>query len=53
MDYASVLESAIGKITILADDDFVYAITFSEQDIDELRENELTKIVAKQLEDYF
>ena len=53
MDYASVLESPIGTITILADDDFVYAITFSEQNIDELKENELTKIVAKQLEDYF
>lgn len=53
MDYASVLDSPIGKITILADDDFVYAITFSEQNIDKLRENELTKIVAKQLEDYF
>jgi len=53
MDYASVLESPIGKITILANDDFVYAITFSDQNVDELKENELTRIVAKQLEDYF
>ncbi|RZL61798.1 MAG: methylated-DNA--[protein]-cysteine S-methyltransferase, partial [Pedobacter sp.] len=53
MDYASVVKSPIGNITVLADDDFVYAVTFSEKDIDGLTENELTKNVVKQLEDYF
>ena len=43
----------IGKITILADDDFVYALTFSDENIDELAENELTREVAKQLDSYF
>ncbi|TCD08533.1 methylated-DNA--[protein]-cysteine S-methyltransferase [Pedobacter frigidisoli] len=51
--YASTLESPIGKITVLADDDSVYAVTFSEKDIDGLTENDLTKNVVKQLEDYF
>ncbi|MCZ4223597.1 methylated-DNA--[protein]-cysteine S-methyltransferase [Pedobacter rhodius] len=51
--YASIIESPVGKITILADDDFVYAVTFAEQDIDGLTENELTKNVSKQLQDYF
>lgn len=53
MNYASVIESPIGKITVFADDDFVIAVTFSDKDIDGLTENELTKNVAKQLEDYF
>jgi len=53
MNYASVIESPIGKITILADDDFVYAVTFAEKDIDGLLENDLTKNVVKQLKDYF
>ena len=53
MDYASVIETPIGKITILADDDFVYAVTFAEKEIVGLPENELTIMVASQLKDYF
>lgn len=53
MKYASIIESPIGRITILAEDDFVYAVTFSEENIDGLSENELTKTVVKQLENYF
>jgi len=53
MDYASVIESPIGKLTILADDDFVYAITFAEKDIADLAENELSRKVANQLIAYF
>jgi len=53
MDYLSVIESPIGKITILADDDFVYAITFAETDTDGISESELTKSVAEQLMGYF
>lgn len=53
MNYASIISSPIGRLTILADDDSIYAITFSETDIEGLTENELTKSVSKQLEDYF
>lgn len=53
MNYASVIESPVGKITILADEDFVHAVTFAEKDIVELPENELTIKVANQLKDYF
>lgn len=53
MNYASVFESPIGKITILADEDFVYAVTFSEKDITDLSENELTIKVSGQLKSYF
>jgi len=53
MDYASTIESPIGKITILADDEFVCAITFAEKNIDHLTENDLTKKVSEQLTAYF
>ncbi|MDN3588401.1 methylated-DNA--[protein]-cysteine S-methyltransferase [Pedobacter aquatilis] len=53
MNYASTIESPIGKITILADEDFIVEVTFSNKVSDELTESELTKRVASQLEDYF
>lgn len=53
MDYASVITSPVGTITILADDEFVHVVTFSEKDITELPENALTVKVAKQLNNYF
>jgi methylated-DNA-[protein]-cysteine S-methyltransferase len=53
MDYASVIESPVGKITILAEDEFVYAVTFAEKDIADMPENQLTIDVARQLQDYF
>ncbi|WP_029275367.1 methylated-DNA--[protein]-cysteine S-methyltransferase [Pedobacter borealis] len=53
MDYASVIASPVGAITILADDEFVHVITFAEKDITGLSENELTVKVANQLNDYF
>ncbi|MGA9648793.1 methylated-DNA--[protein]-cysteine S-methyltransferase [Pedobacter sp.] len=53
MDYASTIESPIGKLTILADDEFVCSITFAEKNIDHLTENVLTKKVSQQLNDYF
>ena len=53
MDYASVITSPVGNLTILADDDFVYAVTFAEKDITGLAENPLTTKVAQQLEAYF
>jgi methylated-DNA-[protein]-cysteine S-methyltransferase len=53
MNYASVIASPVGAITILADDEFVHVITFAEKDITGLSENALTTKVAKQLNDYF
>lgn len=53
MNYASVIASPVGTITILADDEFVHVITFAEKDITGLSENALTVKVAKQLNDYF
>jgi len=53
MDYASVIESPVGKITIFADDEFVYAITFAEKDTKGMAENQLTANVARQINDYF
>lgn len=53
MNYASVIASPVGTITILADDEFVHVITFAEKDITGLSENALTVKVANQLNDYF
>ncbi|SDG48414.1 methylated-DNA-[protein]-cysteine S-methyltransferase [Pedobacter terrae] len=53
MNYASVIETPIGKLIILADEDFVHAVTFEEKDIADLTENELTVKVANQLKEYF
>jgi len=51
--YASVIETPIGKITILAEDKFVHEITFAEKEIDGFEQNELTLKVAEQLKAYF
>ncbi|TCD29256.1 methylated-DNA--[protein]-cysteine S-methyltransferase [Pedobacter psychrodurus] len=53
MNYASVIESPVGKITILADEEFVQVVTFAEKDITGLLKNELTVKVVNQLNDYF
>jgi len=53
MNYASVIETPIGRLSILADEEFVHAVTFEEQDITDLTENELTIKVANQLKEYF
>ncbi|WP_316827653.1 methylated-DNA--[protein]-cysteine S-methyltransferase [Pedobacter miscanthi] len=53
MNYASVIETPIGRLTILADDDFVHAVTFEEKEVADLSENKLTINVANQLKDYF
>lgn len=53
MNYASTIESPIGKITIIAEDDFISEVTFSEKDIDEVEESDLTRDVASQLARYF
>ncbi|NII81653.1 MULTISPECIES: methylated-DNA--[protein]-cysteine S-methyltransferase [unclassified Pedobacter] len=53
MNYASVITSPVGSVTILADDEFVHIITFAEKDITGLSENALTVKVSNQLNDYF
>ncbi|QNR85581.1 methylated-DNA--[protein]-cysteine S-methyltransferase [Pedobacter riviphilus] len=53
MNYASVITSPVGPVTILADDEFVHIITFAEKDITGLSENALTVKVSNQLNDYF
>jgi len=53
MNFASQIETPVGKITILADEEFAHAVTFAEKDITGLPENELTIKVADQLKDYF
>ncbi|WP_412467885.1 methylated-DNA--[protein]-cysteine S-methyltransferase [Pedobacter sp. KLB.chiD] len=53
MNYASVITSPIGQITIFADDEFVHAVTLAETNIAGLTENPLTLKVAQQLGDYF
>lgn len=51
--YASILESPIGALTILANNDFVQEITFLEKDLTDLKENSLTLKVVEQLKAYF
>ncbi|WP_406825916.1 methylated-DNA--[protein]-cysteine S-methyltransferase [Pedobacter sp. KACC 23697] len=53
MNYASVIETPVGRLIILSDEDFVHAVTFEEKDIADLKENELTIKVANQLKEYF
>ncbi|MCX2493310.1 methylated-DNA--[protein]-cysteine S-methyltransferase [Pedobacter sp. PF22-3] len=53
MKYASVIASPIGQITILADDEFVHAVTFAETAITGLNANPLTLKVTQQIDDYF
>ncbi|KLT67502.1 methylated-DNA--[protein]-cysteine S-methyltransferase [Pedobacter sp. BMA] len=53
MKYASIIASPIGNITIFADDDFVYSITFAEIKAEDLIENKLTRNAAAQLNAYF
>ena len=51
--YCSTLQSPIGKITIIADDDQVNIISFSEIHTDALVENDLSKLAQTELTQYF
>ncbi len=51
--FCSVLDSPLGKLTILADDQAVYEITFGKKDIEGLTENEFTQAAKIQLQNYF
>lgn len=51
--YSSKIESPIGQITIIADDNAVNEITFSEKLVADLTENNISQLAAKQLKQYF
>ena len=51
--YATVLESPIGNITILANETAVTVITFGEKDTKDLTENSVSQMAAQQLHLYF
>lgn len=63
--FTSSIETPIGKLTIVADDEFVFEVSFNEQlenafadqsegfETEIERPNELIIIAAKQLEAYF
>jgi len=51
--YSSKIESPIGQITIIADDNAVNEITFSEKLVADLTENTISQLAAKELTQYF
>jgi len=51
--YSSKIESPIGQITIIADDNAVNEITFSEKLVADLTENTISQLAAKELMQYF
>ncbi len=53
MKYGSLLKSPIGDITIVADDLAVSEITFKTRDLADVSENEITRLAATQLAEYF
>jgi len=52
-NYSSKIESPIGQITIIADDNAVNEITFSEKLVVDLTENSISQLAAKELTQYF
>jgi methylated-DNA-[protein]-cysteine S-methyltransferase len=51
--YCSIIQSPVGEITIIADDDAVNVISFGEKDTIGLIENSVSQLAAKQLKAYF
>ncbi len=51
--YSSKIESPIGQITIIADDNAVNEITFSEKLVADLTENTISQLAARELTQYF
>ncbi|WP_316803810.1 methylated-DNA--[protein]-cysteine S-methyltransferase [Pedobacter nototheniae] len=51
--YASTIESPVGKLTIFADEEAVYEISFEGKDAGLIEENGLTVKAAGQLKAYF
>ncbi|RZL28123.1 MAG: methylated-DNA--[protein]-cysteine S-methyltransferase [Pedobacter sp.] len=51
--YCSVVKSPIGDVLIIADENSVNEITFHAKEVDGLLENEISRLAAKQVEQYF
>ncbi|NQX39832.1 methylated-DNA-[protein]-cysteine S-methyltransferase [Pedobacter steynii] len=53
IQYCSILQSPLGPISIVADEQFVQKISFKEHIITEQNENEITQLAVSQLTAYF
>jgi len=53
IQYCSILQSPLGPISIIADEQFVQKISFKEHLIAEQNENEITQLAVSQLTAYF
>ncbi|MGF1923618.1 MAG: methylated-DNA--[protein]-cysteine S-methyltransferase [Bacteroidia bacterium] len=51
--FCTILESVLGKITILADEEAVNVVSFKEMDTTGMIENEISQLAANQLGAYF
>ena len=51
--YCSIIESPIGDVIIIADENAVSEVTFHHIDTDGLQENNISQLAAKQLAQYF
>ncbi|WP_316840286.1 methylated-DNA--[protein]-cysteine S-methyltransferase [Pedobacter gandavensis] len=51
--YCSILQSPIGPLYIFANEESVIKVTFKESDTQDLSENNISKLAATQLNDYF
>ncbi len=53
IQYCSILQSPLGPISIVADEQFVQKISFKENSSTEQNENEITQLAVSQLTAYF
>lgn len=51
--FCSLIQSPIGEITIIADDNAVHTVTFSKKDLSNLTANAVSEMAAQQLKAYF
>lgn len=51
--FCTILDTALGKITILADAETVNVVSFKEMDTNGMIENEISQLAANQLSAYF
>lgn len=51
--YCSLVKSPIGDVIIIADETSVNEITFHSKEIDDLLENKISQLAAKELRQYF
>lgn len=51
--FCSVLDTPIGVLSIYANEQYIYEITFTETNATDTKENHLTQLAATQLSNYF